>query len=90
MLYTNNQILERDGLTKRTYFKSWKKRLRVAPLLRTRLSFEKDQLRTSDEKGLDFDFEPNQVQVKSTGFGLRSSRFRPRSGRTRLGPGQAG
>ena len=30
MLYTNNQILERDGLMKRTYFNSWKKRLRNA------------------------------------------------------------
>ena len=50
---------------------------------RKRINFE---LRT--KKDLDFDFEPNQVQVKSTGFRPRSGRFRPRSGG--LGPGQAG
>ena len=105
MLYTNNQILERDGLMKRTYFKSWKKRLWLPKCFdasNERLDFEKDQLRTSElKKDLDFDFEPNQVQVKSTGLGLDlgqvlrfqtkgQCRLRTKSGRLRTRSGQLG
>ena len=68
MLYTNNQILERDGLMKRTYFKSWKKRLRLLQTLRTRLDSEKGSTSNFGRKRT-WTLTLNQTRFKSSQLG---------------------